>query len=275
MSEYYYNRDRMRNRFDDEDRDYLEGGYGRQGYYNRGFDRDFDRLNRTGYYGGGGYPSQGGYYNTPYDRGYDPQGSWGPNWGPRFSRGPMGLDYDQGYYPGNFGLSRRNTMGRNFGYGRGATYGYNQMQNRWSGYNQPGPWVNDFDTDVEDIDYDMPYDVSYTEFWLIPGPFTGVGPEGYKRSDQRIEDDICDRLAHHGQIDARNVQVKVQNGDVTISGEVNSRQARRMAEDVAESVLGVADIHNELKVKKTARQLEREQQGMGQPSRQASGASKK
>ncbi len=83
---------------------------------------------------------------------------------------------------------------------------------------------------------------------MIPGPETGHGPQGYHRSDERILDEINDRLMLHGQLDARDITTQVENGEVTFSGTVRSRRAKRMAEDVAESVPGVIDIHNELKV---------------------------
>jgi len=34
------------------------------------------------------------------------------------------------------------------------------------------------------------------------GPHAGRGPRGYTRSDERIREDICDRLAEHGFVDA-------------------------------------------------------------------------
>lgn len=90
----------------------------------------------------------------------------------------------------------------------------------------------------------------YYDEWMIAGPYTGAGPEGYSRSDERIAEDVCERLARHGRLDARGLQVKVQDGVVTLSGSVDSRRAKRMAEDTAESVFGVKDVHNELSVEK-------------------------
>jgi hypothetical protein len=110
-----------------------------------------------------------------------------------------------------------------------------------------------YDPQMQDMVYGEyagigPASVTYGEFWLIPGPETGHGPQGYQRSDQRILDDINDRLMLHGRLDARNITTKVEKGEVTLSGTVSSRRAKRMAEDVAESVAGVVDIHDELKV---------------------------
>jgi osmotically-inducible protein OsmY len=81
------------------------------------------------------------------------------------------------------------------------------------------------------------------------GPYMGRGPKGYRRADERIKEDVCDRLTQHGQIDASDIDVQVQNGEVTLSGVVDDRPAKRMAEDVVESVSGVKDVHNQLKVR--------------------------
>jgi osmotically-inducible protein OsmY len=83
--------------------------------------------------------------------------------------------------------------------------------------------------------------------WTEPGPYTGRGPRGYQRSDDRIREDICDRLTRHGRIDATDVQIAVRNGEVTLDGIVDNREAKRLAEDVAESVDGVRDVTNHLK----------------------------
>ncbi len=86
------------------------------------------------------------------------------------------------------------------------------------------------------------------------GPFYGVGPRGYRRSDDRILDDIYFRLLMHGWIDARESAVEVHDGEVTLRGIVDNRRQRRMAEDVAATVIGVVDINNDLKVRTLLRE---------------------
>ena len=49
-------------------------------------------------------------------------------------------------------------------------------------------------------------------------------------------------------LDASDVDVAVQNGEVTLSGTVDSRYAKRLAEDIAESVSGVTNVQNNLRV---------------------------
>lgn len=89
------------------------------------------------------------------------------------------------------------------------------------------------------------------------GPYVGKGPKGYKRSDQSIQEDVCGRLTEHGEIDASDIDVEVHDAGVTLKGFVMSRQEKRAAEDVAESVSGVRDVRNELNVR------ERQQRGGG------------
>ena len=83
------------------------------------------------------------------------------------------------------------------------------------------------------------------------GQYAGRGPRSYKRSDNRIEEDINDRLTQHDMIDASDVEVNVQNGEVTLRGHVDRREAKRLAEDIAESVFGVKEVHNQIKIKQT------------------------
>ena len=89
---------------------------------------------------------------------------------------------------------------------------------------------------------------SYT--WDIDGPYRGRGPRGYQRSNERVHEEVCDRLEAHGQVDASNIEVKVENGEVTLAGTVPDRRTKRLAEAVAESVRGVKDVHNQLRLAK-------------------------
>ncbi|HEX2168214.1 MAG TPA: BON domain-containing protein [Longimicrobiales bacterium] len=84
--------------------------------------------------------------------------------------------------------------------------------------------------------------------WTVPGPHSGRGPQGYRRSEAAIRDDVCERLTRHGRVDAGRIQVQVEQGEVTLEGLVDSRIAKRTAEEVAESVSGVRDVHNRLRI---------------------------
>jgi osmotically-inducible protein OsmY len=80
------------------------------------------------------------------------------------------------------------------------------------------------------------------------GMHRGKGPKGYKRTDERIHDEICHRLTDHPLIDASLVDVQVKDGSVTLSGEILDRRMKHMAEDVADEVTGVKEVHNQLRV---------------------------
>jgi osmotically-inducible protein OsmY len=75
----------------------------------------------------------------------------------------------------------------------------------------------------------------------------GRAPRGYQRSDERIKEDLCDRLMH-SWIDAENVEIEVKNGEIVLSGSVENRHEKRMIEDMAEDVLGVKDVQNRIRV---------------------------
>ena len=78
--------------------------------------------------------------------------------------------------------------------------------------------------------------------------FKGKGPRGYQRSDERIVDDINDRLLVSSEVDATDISVSVSGGEVVLSGRVSDRDEKRAAEWIADSVAGVVDVKNELKV---------------------------
>ena len=77
----------------------------------------------------------------------------------------------------------------------------------------------------------------------------GRGPKGYTRSDNRIREDVSDRLTDDNFVDASNIEVAVMGSEVTFSGPIGSRDQRRRAEDCAERVSGVTHVQNNLRVK--------------------------
>jgi osmotically-inducible protein OsmY len=77
----------------------------------------------------------------------------------------------------------------------------------------------------------------------------GKGPKGYTRSDDRIREDINDRLTDDYRLDASDIEVKVSGGEVTLDGQVQRRDDKRRAEDLAEAVAGVKHVQNNLRLK--------------------------
>ena len=86
------------------------------------------------------------------------------------------------------------------------------------------------------------------DYWVTGGPYAGRGPKGYRRSDERIREDVCDLLCEHGALDASNVEVQVVAGEVTLIGLIATRPQKRLAEDLADSVSGVNEVHNQLRL---------------------------
>jgi osmotically-inducible protein OsmY len=80
------------------------------------------------------------------------------------------------------------------------------------------------------------------------GRHHGKGPKSYIQSDERIHDEVCERLARHPLVDASMMEVHVTDGEVTLSGEVHDRRMKHLAEDVVDEVHGVKEIHNQLRV---------------------------
>lgn len=83
------------------------------------------------------------------------------------------------------------------------------------------------------------------------GRFAGRGPKGYQRSDDRIREDVCDRLTDDPDIDASDIEIAVSRGEVTLSGTVREREDKRRAEDLIERISGVNEVHNMLRVNRS------------------------
>jgi hypothetical protein len=82
-----------------------------------------------------------------------------------------------------------------------------------------------------------------------PGGYYGRAPKGYVRSDERIREDVCDWFLSTDLLDPSDIEVSVDQGEVVLSGTVDSRRAKRCAEDIAADVLGVRDVHNRLRIR--------------------------
>ena len=79
----------------------------------------------------------------------------------------------------------------------------------------------------------------------------GRGPKNWQRSDETIRDIVNERLTEDHEVDATDIEVKVENAEVTLSGVVATRREKRVADDVAWSCAGVHDVHNRITVSGT------------------------
>lgn len=77
-----------------------------------------------------------------------------------------------------------------------------------------------------------------------------AGPKGYQRSDDRIKDEVCERLYNSYDLDVEDVSVEVGAGQVCLDGTVPERYMKHRIEDIVDQIHGVTDIDNRLKVRR-------------------------
>jgi osmotically-inducible protein OsmY len=218
-SSNYYN-DRSGNYYTEDEndwgRDFDERRYGSEGNWDKGYDSRSKYGNRTG-------------WNDSYRREND-----------------LGLG-DATYGSGSYGrgIGSSNYGNRNYGsrgerdYDRGSRNKNNERDWWDRTTDEVSSWFGD-----EDAERRRRMDKMY-------GPNRGKGPKGYVRSDEKIRDDVNGRLYHDSYIDASDIEVTVKDGDVTLTGTVDSRETKHRAEDCAEQVTGVKDVSNNLKIKRS------------------------
>jgi BON domain len=76
------------------------------------------------------------------------------------------------------------------------------------------------------------------------------GPKGYQRSDERLREDISERLMEARHIDSSDVAVAVSGAKVVLEGTVPERRMKHAIEDLADACPGVQDIDNRIRVKR-------------------------
>lgn len=214
------------------------------GDYPGGGERDFARRDFSGPYGGhfGGE----GDYRSAFG-GYGPEGYRGGE-----ERGRYARDYDRGRYDRDYGSGDDDfprAPGGVYGgiYGDawgGAGYGY------YGGgaVGEPGRERGFFDRAGDEVASWFGDEEAERRRREDRG-HRGRGPRGYVRSDERVREDVNDRLTDDPWLDASDMEVSVANCEVTLSGEVDSRAAKRRAEDIAEDVSGVRHVQNNLRIR--------------------------
>jgi hypothetical protein len=80
------------------------------------------------------------------------------------------------------------------------------------------------------------------------GGYRGRGPKGYRRSDERILEEVNERLCDDALVDASGIEVHCQDGRVVLGGQVDARWMKHRAEDIADAVTGVREIENRIRV---------------------------
>jgi hypothetical protein len=78
--------------------------------------------------------------------------------------------------------------------------------------------------------------------------YRGVGPKNYRRSDERLTEEINERLTDDDNLDATEITVRVVDGRVTLEGSVDQRWMKHLAEDIADACSGVKEVDNRITV---------------------------
>jgi hypothetical protein len=245
-----------------------EQGQGRfsqgQGQWSQGPSYESSRGQGRGYSQADGEPYEGGEsrgqesqsyrrygMNQQYSRygssqGYgEGRGTWEGDRRESRSYGTGRAEYSEGASPssgpgGSFDSGRRVSSfrsERSTGYGRPTGSGYGEEQWRPS---------DRFDGHDRSSESGRPY--GRPGQGLARGRFTGKGPKGYQRSDDRIKEDVSEALSRDGDLDASEIEVIVVSGEVTLEGTVPDRESKRLAEDLAEDLPGVKQVQNRLRV---------------------------
>lgn len=212
-------------------------GYGGRGQ-ERGYSRDNERRGRGDYddYDDRERAYGASHYDNRYDRGFQPF----------TSEDQGGGDFVRG--------GRRPYGGYGGGYGGGySDYGESSREYRASREPQYG-YRNDYRDRHERGFFDKAGDEIASWFGDEEAArrremdHRGRGPGNYTRSDERILEDACDNLTDDWRVDARNIQVTVKDGEVTLDGTVEDRGAKRRAEDCVDEISGVKHVQNNLRV---------------------------
>lgn len=104
-------------------------------------------------------------------------------------------------------------------------------------------------TRVDESEYaELDYTGMELEPELTPPEHRGRGPRGYRRSDESIRDDLHVIIGAHDEIDASDVEVLVERGEVLLRGRVRRRATKRLIEDIAYQIAGVRDVTNLLRI---------------------------
>lgn len=222
---------------------YGSESYGSESYRSESWLDDEERAERYG------------QQRSGYEMGYGGPGGYGPQSQSQFTsqrdfgRGYGGDDYRQGAHAGPYGRSepyRSQSRGMPSWEGDRSIQGEGQAQRSSGDYSRDtrgqGPQGEGR------FYYGSSYGSSSQGGEQLHG-FRGRGPKNYTRSDERIREDLCERLSDADEIDASNVTVTVNQSVVTLEGEVPHRSMKHWVEDMAESCSGVKDVDNRLRVR--------------------------
>lgn len=241
-----YSNDDNRDERNRQDRYNRDNDYGRSPYYGEGYNQQRSENDRD-------YSTYDNRHDRPSNRdrhGDDVNQRWDRSAGRRKYGDSFGSNRDDqpqdqyregnekrysGGYDADF--AERSYNRPNYGYGTDFTGGYG-----------PGNYAERF----EDTGYRG--SVVASNLWeasvRTEQKHRGKGPKGYQRSENRIMEDVCDRLADDHYVDASDIEVQINGNEVVLTGTVSDRDQKRRAEDIVETVSGVQNVENRLRVGK-------------------------
>ena len=226
-------------------------------------------------------------YQQDYQQGgrqrYQPRGEqygqqYGRPYGPSYGQQPYGQPYDQDRQPygRNYEESYIGAFPSDASEAYRGTGGWRPPQRSWQGARwHRGNWDEPYEQRPDQ--YGQPgqqYGQQYEQYGQYgqyngqpygqgqgggrvqqQGPgFRGRGPKGYSRSDERIKEEICERLSQDPRIDASDISVECRGAVVMLDGTVEDRITKHRVEDLVDACTGVKDIQNHLTVSTGARE---------------------
>ncbi len=76
----------------------------------------------------------------------------------------------------------------------------------------------------------------------------GRGPRGYRPKDEKIYEEVCSALTEDPELDASTIEVQVTDGVVILTGELPTRNDKKLAEAISERLPGVLDVRNSIRL---------------------------
>jgi osmotically-inducible protein OsmY len=280
MNRYNDDRDYDRNRtsgrrYDaqqDEGQPQGDWGYerpgGRSSSSDWGYQQNQDQRGTTPYGAQGAYEANRGGNDWGYTQGQYGQQQYGQNQGRQYGgyeQGPTWGQQGGGQYQGgqNYGYNPQQGFGQQHqqgGYGQGSqgspSYEGYEGQRYQSGQGQSGQQANQPTYGPQSYGQQgqgwgagsMGGGQQRTRYGNDYGQQrTGKAPKNFTRSDERLQELVCDTLVDRG-CDCSEVEVEVKDGVVNLSGLVHERGEKHEFEWIAASVNGVQDVENKLRV---------------------------
>jgi len=239
-NQYNQDWDRNRRRFDQEND------------YNQDYNNDQNRNWRSD------YGSSGNYSGTSYGNQYSQQNDWNQDQNYNRDAGNYGNEYGgtigsasgwTGYRGEDNDRRWRNTGSNYDNTYNNSSYGNRNIRKNYGDMNRGNrDWWDRTRDEVSSWFGDDDAERRRDSDKRMMGVHKGKGPKGYTRSDDRIREDVHDRLADDPYVDASDIEVKVENGNLILTGNVYDRDQKRRAEDVVESISGVRDVENRIHV---------------------------